>query len=165
MTPRGNHLLKEDLKRLKAERPVIARAIEAARAHGDLSENADYDAAKNKSGLTEARIRDVEAALSDTQIIDPRSNPRPERVVFGSTVRIQDLDSGEEKLFSIYGSEESDAAKGWISYEAPMARALIGKAAGDTLTLKLPSGSREYEILEISVDYDWDPPGEEPAAQ
>ena len=165
MTPRGYWILKEELKRLKAERPVIAQAIEAARAHGDLSENADYDAAKNKSGLTEARIRDVEAGLAEAQIIDPRSNPRPGRVAFGSTVKIRDLDSGEEKTVSIYGREESDAAKGWISFEAPLARALIGKVVGDTATLTLPAGRREYEVLEISVQYDWETPPEESLAE
>lgn len=155
MTPRGYSLLREELRRLKALRPQNAKAIEAARAHGDLSENADYDAAKNKSGLTEARIRDVESALANAQVIDPSLIETPHKVVFGTSVKIADLESGEERTVSIYGSEESDVSKGWISFESPMGHALIGKAPGDTVTVKLPAGSREYEILEVFVEYAW----------
>lgn len=155
MTPRGYSLLKEELRKLKALRPQNAKALELARAHGDLSENADYDAAKNKLGLTEARIRDVEGALAEAQVIDPVMISDPQKVVFGSSVRVAEAESGEERTLSIYGTEESDAAKGWISFESPLGRALIGKEAGDTVTVRLPAGSREYEILEIFIDYSW----------
>jgi transcription elongation factor GreA len=139
--------------KLKAMRPEIARLIEVARGHGDLSENGDYDAAKEKSGMTEAKIRDIEARLAVAEVIDPRKLGTPTRVVFGSSVKIEDVNSGEKKVLSIYGAEESDIEKGWISFEAPLGRALIGKEEGDVAKVALPGGAREYEILEIFVDY------------
>ncbi len=157
MTPRGHALLWEELKDLKAQRPEIAKAIEIARGHGDLSENGDYDAAKNRSGMVEAKIRECEGLLSQAEVIDPRNIIDPQKVTFGVTVKIEDVDSGEGKTLSIYGTEESDIAKGWISYESPLAKALIGKEVGETFQAKLPGGTREYEILEIYVDYDWEP--------
>ena len=153
MTPRGYNALRVELQRLKGMRPELARAIEVARAHGDLSENADYDAAKTKSGLTEAKIRDIEARLSTAEIIDPTKLGEPTRVVFGTTVKIEDVDSGESRRVSIYGNEESDIEKGWISYEAPLGKALIGKEAGDVARVQLPDGVKEYEVIEISVEY------------
>ena len=153
MTERGYRALQEELKKLKAQRPEIARMIEEARANGDLSENADYDAAKNKSGMTEAKIRAIEAQLAEAEVVDPNKITDTSKVMFGLTVVIQDLDSEEVKQYSIYGTEESDVAKGWISYESPLGRALIGKALGDTVTVNLPGGKREYEILEIRIDY------------
>ena len=153
MTPRGQRALRDALQRLKAMRPELADAIEVARQHGDLSENADYDAAKEKSGITEAKIRDVEARLSQAEVIDPRSINSPARVTFGVTVTVEDIDSGEEKKYSIFGVEDSDVSKGWISYETPLARGLLGKSVGDTATIKLPGGIRELEIMEIVVDY------------
>ena len=153
MTPRGYNALRVELQRLKGMRPELARAIEVARAHGDLSENADYDAAKTKSGLTEAKIRDIEARLSTAEIIDPTKLGEPTRVVFGTTVKIVDVDSGESRRVSIYGNEESDIEKGWISYEAPLGKALIGKEAGDVARVQLPDGVKEYEVIEISVEY------------
>lgn len=155
MTPRGHWLLKDELRKLKAQRPEIAKAIEIARGHGDLSENADYDAAKNKSGLTEAKIRELESVLAQAEVIDPSSLKAPKRVVFGACARIADVDSGEEKTVSIYGIEESDVSRGWISYESPLGKALIGKEAGDTVQIRLPNGQREYEVLEVFVDYQW----------
>jgi transcription elongation factor GreA len=155
MTPRGHNLLKEELRKLKAQRPENARALETARAHGDLSENADYDAAKNKAGLTEARIRDVESALSQAEIIDPAMISDPQKVLFGASVKIRDAQSEEERTVSIYGTEESDVNRGWISYESPLGRALIGKEVGELVTVRLPAGAREYEVLEIFVDYAW----------
>jgi transcription elongation factor GreA len=165
MTPRGYSGLRSELLKLKAMRPEIARMIETARGHGDLSENGDYDAAKAKSGMTEARIRDIEARLSTAEIIDPRKLGTPTRVVFGSSVRIEDMDTGEQKVISIYGNEESDIEKGWISYEAPLGKFLIGKEAGDVARIVLPTGAKEYEVLEIFIQYEDDAETETAAAE
>ena len=153
ITPRGYSKMREELKRLKAMRPEIANAIEIARGHGDLSENGDYDAAKNKSGMVEAKIRDLETKLSHAQVVDPRSITNLDKVVFGLTVAIEDVDSGEKKTLSIYGADESDIEKGWISFESPLAKGLIGKALGDIAKIQLPGGVREYEVMEILIDY------------
>jgi transcription elongation factor GreA len=153
MTPRGHRSLQEELKNLKSQRPIIAAAIEEARSNGDLSENADYDAAKNKSGMIEAKIRNIESALAEAEIIDPKKITDTSSVKFGVTVVIQDIDTEEVKQFSIYGTEESDVSKGWISYESPLARSLIGKLLDDVVMVTLPGGRREYEIQEIKVDY------------
>ncbi|MEN9846952.1 MAG: transcription elongation factor GreA [Pseudomonadota bacterium] len=155
MTPRGYATLRAELMRLKALRPEIARMIEVARGHGDLSENGDYDAAKEKSGMTEAKIRDIEARLATAEVIDPLKLGKPGRVVFGSSVKIEDVESGEQKVLSIYGAEESDVAKGWISYETPLGKSLIGKEEGDVARVALPGGAREYEVLEIFVSYEY----------
>ncbi len=155
MTPRGYATLRAELMRLKALRPEIARMIEVARGHGDLSENGDYDAAKEKSGMTEAKIRDIEARLATAEVIDPLKLGKPVRVVFGSSVKIEDVESGEQKVLSIYGAEESDVAKGWISYETPLGKSLIGKEEGDVARVALPGGAREYEVLEIYVSYEY----------
>lgn len=155
MTPRGYATLRAELMRLKALRPEIARMIEVARGHGDLSENGDYDAAKEKSGMTEAKIRDIEARLATAEVIDPLKLGKPGRVVFGSSVKIEDVESGEQRVLSIYGAEESDVAKGWISYETPLGKSLIGKEEGDVARVALPGGAREYEVLEIFVSYEY----------
>jgi len=155
MTPRGYAALRIELKKLKAMRPEIARAIEIARGHGDLSENGDYDAAKEKSGMVEAKIRDIEARLAVAEVIDPSKFGTLSRVVFGSSVKIEDVDSGEKRVLSIFGAEESDIEKGWISFEAPLGKALIGKEEGDVVKVPLPGGAREYEILEIFVSYEY----------
>lgn len=154
MTPRGYAALRIELKKLKAMRPEIARAIEIARGHGDLSENGDYDAAKEKSGMVEAKIRDIETRLAMAEIIDPRKLGEPSRVVFGASVKIEDIDTGDQRVISIYGAEESDIEKGWISFEAPLGKALIGKEIGDVVKVPLPGGAREYEVVEISVLYE-----------
>jgi transcription elongation factor GreA len=154
MTPRGYDALRSEVQRLKAMRPELAKAIEIARGHGDLSENGDYDAAKEKSGMTEAKIRDFEAKLATAEIIDPRRIANPTRVVFGVSVVIEDVASGEEKTLSIFGADESDIDKGWISCESPIGRALIGKEIGDVAKVQLPGGTKEYEIREIFVDYE-----------
>jgi transcription elongation factor GreA len=153
MTPRGYATLRAELMKLKAMRPELARAIEVARGHGDLSENGDYDAAKEKSGMTEAKIRDIEARLAMAEVIDPRKLGEPSRVVFGASVKIEDIDSGDQRVISIYGAEESDIEKGWISFEAPLGKALIGKEIGDVVKVPLPTGAREYEVVEIFVLY------------
>lgn len=153
MTPRGLNKLKEELQKLKAQRPELAEAIAAARAHGDLSENADYDAARNASGLAEAKIRALEASISSVQVINPLELGAPDKVCFGVTIKLEDVDSGEQKVYSIYGSEESDVARGWISFDTPLARALMNKKVGDTATVQLPAGKKEYEIVDIYIDY------------
>jgi transcription elongation factor GreA len=140
--------------KLKSMRPELARAIEIARGHGDLSENGDYDAAKEKSGMTEAKIRDLEARLATAEVIDPRRLGTPTRVVFGSSVKIEDVDSGEQRVISIFGAEESDVEKGWISFEAPLGKAMIGKEIGDVVKVPLPTGAREYEVVDIFVVYE-----------
>lgn len=154
MTPRGYAALRSELMKLKSMRPELARAIEVARGHGDLSENGDYDAAKEKSGMVEAKIRDIETRLAMAEIIDPRKLSISDRVVFGSTVTIEDVDSGERRVISIYGAEESDVDKGWISFEAPLGKGLIGKEVGDVVKVPLPGGAREYEIVELAVTYE-----------
>jgi transcription elongation factor GreA len=153
MTPRGYAALRNELMKLKSMRPELARAIEIARGHGDLSENGDYDAAKEKSGMVEAKIRDIEARLSNAEVIDPRKLGTPTRVVFGVSVKLEDIDSGEQRVISLVGAEESDVEKGWISFEAPLGKGVIGKELGDVARVALPGGAREFEILEIFVDY------------
>jgi transcription elongation factor GreA len=150
LTPRGAQRLREELKRLKeVERPRIVKAIEEARGHGDLSENADYDAAKEAQGLNEARIKEIEGTLALANIIDP-ATLSGKKVVFGATVRLSDTDSGDEVVYQIVGEPESDIKAGLISISAPVARALIGREVGDTVNVKTPKGNREYEILEVS---------------
>lgn len=157
MTPRGYDNLRKELQRLKAMRPELSRAIEVAREHGDISENADYDAAKEKSGMTEAKIRDIEAKLSLAQVIDPRANPEPERITFGVSVKVVDLDSDEQKVLTLVGVDESNVDQGLISFESPIGKSLIGKSQGDVVTIRLPAGQKEYEVLEIFVDYKYEP--------
>jgi transcription elongation factor GreA len=148
MTPRGQQRLKEELAALKSERPRISKMIEEARGHGDLSENADYDAAKEKQGHTEARIREIETKLALANVIDP-SKLSGERVVFGATVTLADSESGEENTYTIVGEDEADIKAGRIAITAPVARALIGKEVGDTARIKTPKGGRELEIIRI----------------
>ena len=153
MTPRGYSRMREELQKLKGMRPELARAIEVARAHGDLSENADYDAAKEHSGMVEAKIRDLEAKLLLAEVIDPRKISSTDRVVFGLSATIVDLDSDETKTITIVGADESDVDNGLISFESPLAKAMIGKELDDVVTLRLPAGAKEFEITEIFVDY------------
>lgn len=149
MTERGYAILQSELRRLvTVERPAAAKAIGVAREHGDLSENAEYHAAKEAQGLLEARIRDLENKLAGAQVVDI-SRLSGDRVVFGATVTISDVETGEEKTLSIVGDEEANADKGRISYQSPVARALIGKRVDDLARVKLPSGQREYEILTV----------------
>ena len=148
MTPRGQQRLKEELAALKSERPRISKMIEEARAHGDLSENADYDAAKEKQGLTEARIREIETKLALANVIDP-SKLSGDKVVFGATVTLKDSDSFEEVTYTIVGEDEADIKAGRIAITAPVARALIGKEVGDAARIKTPKGGREVEVVKI----------------
>lgn len=153
MTPRSYRFLREELQRLKGSRPELANAIEVARGHGDLSENADYDAAKERSGMVEAKIRDIEAKLSMAQVIDPREISDLSKAVFGLTIEIEEIESGDRRRVTLVGADESDISKGRLSFESPLGRALIGKEVGDTTKVRLPAGEKEYEILAITVDY------------
>lgn len=154
ITPRGYDAMRKELQKLKGMRPELSRAIEVARGHGDLSENGDYDAAKERSGMVEAKIRDLEAKLSMADVIDPRRLPEPKKVVFGVTVKVLDLENDEERVLSIVGADESNVERGWISCESPLGRSLIGKEPGDVAKVSVPGGEREYEIVEISIDYE-----------
>jgi transcription elongation factor GreA len=151
MTPRGQQMLKDELRRLKEERPKISRDIEEARGHGDLSENAEYHAAKEKQGHVEARIREVEGKLALAQVIDP-TRLSGSKVVFGATVKLNDSDNGDEVTYRIVGDDESDIKQGLISINAPLARAMIGREIGDTVRLKTAKGMREYEIVDVKFD-------------
>lgn len=148
MTKTGRDRLQEELKRLKSvERPKIVREIEEARAHGDLSENAEYKFAKEKQGHVEGRIQQVEDWLARAEVIDV-SRLSGDKVVFGATVRLEDGD-GDEKTYRIVGEFEADLKKGLISVTSPIARSLIGKEVGDTVRVQAPGGAREYEVLAV----------------
>lgn len=150
LTARGAELLREELKRLKSvERPRIVEAIATARAHGDLKENAEYHAAKDQQGLAEARIRDIEAKLSNAQIIDVTRLPATGRVVFGSTVHVVENDDENESIYQIVGEDEADIKAGMMSVTSPIARGLIGKEQGDIVEVQTPGGARTYEILKV----------------
>ncbi|MFC5474107.1 transcription elongation factor GreA [Paraherbaspirillum soli] len=150
ITKHGAGLLKEELQRLKTkERPAVINAIAEARAHGDLSENADYDAAKERQGFIEGRIADLEGKLGAALIIDPTTLDADGRVVFAATVDLEDLESGEKVTYQIVGTDEADIKHAKVSVTSPIARAIIGKAAGDVVEVQAPSGGREYEILEV----------------
>lgn len=147
MTPRCHERMKVELKKLKeVDRPANSKAIEIARGHGDLSENADYDAAKEEQGMIEARIKELEVKIALAEVIDP-GKLAGDRVVFGATVTVEDADSGEESTYMIVGEDESDIKAGLISIAAPVARALIGKSVGDAAIVKTPKGERELEIV------------------
>jgi transcription elongation factor GreA len=149
MTPRGQQALRDELKRLReVERPKNVRDIEEARAHGDLKENAEYHAAKERQGFIEGRSRDIEAILAQAEVIEP-SKLTGSRVVFGATVRLTDTDSGEDVTYSIVGDHEADIKVSRIAISAPLARAMIGKDEGDTITLKTGKGIREYQIAQV----------------
>jgi transcription elongation factor GreA len=148
MTPGGAQKLKDELARLKEERPKISREIGIAREHGDLSENAEYHAAKERQGLVEARIKDIEDKLSRAEVIDP-TKLNGDRVRFGATVMLTNLDTDEEAKYQIVGADEADINQGLISVSAPLARALIGKSTGDEVVVQLPAGTRRYEIGSI----------------
>jgi len=149
MTPEGHKKLQDELKHLKSvERPKNVADIERARDHGDLSENAEYSAAKERQALISFRMQEIEHRLASAQVIDP-SKLDHDKVVFGATVKLHDVDSGEELSYTIVGADETDVAKGRISIESPIARALIGKEEGDEARVKTPKGVREFEIVEI----------------
>ena len=153
MTSEGYRKLEAELHRLKAEeRPRIIQQISDARAHGDLSENAEYDAAKERQGFIEGRIQEVEGKLSNAQIIDPTLLDADGRCVFGATVELEDQDTGDGVTYQIVGEDEADIKAGKISVSSPMARALIGKYAGDIAQVQAPGGMREYEIIDVRYE-------------
>ena len=150
LTRRGADKLKEELHRLKTvERHAVIQAIAEARAQGDLSENAEYDAAKDKQGFIEGRIKELEGKLAAAQIIDPASLDAGGKVVFGSTVDLADEDTGAEVTYQIVGDDEADLKEGRISISSPIARALIGKMAGDVAEVQAPGGVKHWEIVEV----------------
>ena len=152
MTLRGSELLRSELNRLKnEERPRISAAIAEARSHGDLSENAEYEAARNQQGLVEARIRDIEAKLGNAQIVDPKTIHAEGRVVFGATVDVEE-ESGETATWQIVGEDEADIKRGRIFVGSPIARALIGKQAGDAVDVQTPGGVKHYEIVDVRYE-------------
>ena len=153
LTVAGAEKLREELHRLKTvERPSVIAAIAEARSHGDLSENAEYDAAKERQGFVEGRIQEVDGKLSNAQIIDPKLLDADGRCVFGATVDIEDQDSGNSVTYQIVGEDEANIKVGKVSVSSPMARALIGKYAGDIAQVQAPGGVREYEIIEVRYE-------------
>ncbi|TXI12390.1 MAG: transcription elongation factor GreA [Polynucleobacter sp.] len=150
ITKNGAELLKQELHRLKhVERPAVINAISEARAQGDLSENAEYDAAKEKQAFIEGRIQELEGKLAAAQIIDPSALDVEGRIVFGATVELEDLENGQKAKYQIVGDDEADLDAGKISISSPIARALIGKEEGDVATFSSPGGNREVEILNV----------------
>ncbi|MES2934613.1 MAG: transcription elongation factor GreA [Pseudomonadota bacterium] len=150
ITKYGAQLLKEELHQLKTiERRTVINAIAEARSHGDLSENAEYDAAKERQSFVEGRIAELEGKLSTCQIIDPALLDADGRVVFASTVYLEDLETGQKVTYQIVGLDEADLKELKVSITSPIARALIGKHAGDVVGVQAPSGVREYEIIEV----------------
>ena len=152
MTPRGKAMLDEELKRLKSsERPRIVKEIEIARAHGDISENAEYHAAKERQGQIEARIRQLDDRLARAQVIDGRGQSA-EKVSFGATVVLSDVATGDEVTYTIVGEDEADIGRALISVTSPVARAIMGKARDASVQVQVPKGMREFEILEIRFE-------------
>jgi transcription elongation factor GreA len=150
MTLRGAELLRAELKKLKSEdRPAVIKAIAEARSHGDLSENAEYHAAREQQGFIEGRIADIESKLSTADIIDVSSLSPAGRVVFGATVELADEDDGKRATYTIVGEDEADIRAGRIAYNSPIARALFGKSEGDVVEVATPGGTRSYEIVAI----------------
>jgi len=150
ITKRGAELLKAELQRLKTvDRPGVIAAIAEARSHGDLSENAEYDAAKDRQGFIEGRIRELESKLAAAQVIDPATLDAHGKVVFGATVELEEEDSGEQVKYQIVGEDEADLKKGLINISSPIARALIGKEEGDTAEVQAPGGIKRYEIVAV----------------
>jgi transcription elongation factor GreA len=152
MTLRGAELLRSELQRLKAiERPAITAAIAEARGHGDLSENAEYEAARDRQGMIEARIRDIEMKLANAQVVDPKLVDADGRCVFGATVDVQD-ETGEKATWQIVGEDEADIKAGRIFVSSPIARALIGKESGEIVEVQTPGGVKRYEIIDVRYE-------------
>ncbi|MDN7182397.1 transcription elongation factor GreA [Caballeronia sp. SEWSISQ10-4 2] len=150
LTKRGAALLRDELQRLKSvERPAVVNSIAEARAQGDLSENAEYDAAKEKQGFIEGRIAEIESKLAGAQVIDPTAVEADGRVIFGATVELEETATGDIVTYQIVGDDEADIDHGLISISSPIARALIGKSEGDVASVQAPSGAREYEVIAV----------------
>lgn len=153
MTVRGAELLREELRKLKSEdRPRIIQAIAEARAHGDLKENAEYHAAKDQQGFVEARIKEIEAKLSNIQVIDVTTVDARGKVVFGATVELLDEQTGKEIVYRIVGEDEANIKDGLISFTSPIARALIGKNEGDDVSFSAPGGEKRYEVIQVRYE-------------
>ena len=151
ITKRGAEALKAELHKLKTvDRPAVIAAIAEARSQGDLSENAEYESAKDRQGFIEGRIQEVEGKLSAAQVIDPSTLDAGGRVVFGATVDLEDEDSGDQVTYQIVGEDEAELKKGLINISSPIARALIGKEEGDTAVVQAPGGEKSYEIVKVS---------------
>ncbi len=150
LTQRGADLLRAELKRLKSEdRPNVIKAIAEARSHGDLSENAEYHAAREQQSFIEGRIGEIEFRLGNAEIIDVTRLSASGRVVFGCTVHLEDQDEGGKVVYQIVGEDEADIRRGMISVGSPIARALVGKSAGDIVDVQVPAGTRSYEIMDV----------------
>lgn len=150
ITIEGYEVLKKELQQLKTvERPNNIQALEVARAHGDLSENAEYDAAKERQAFIEARINDLQYKIGNADVIDPGKLP-DDKIVFGSKFLLENIDSGEEVEYQLVGQEESDISKGRVSITSPLGQALLGKKPGDEVLVQAPGGKREYELVEIT---------------
>jgi transcription elongation factor GreA len=150
ITPEGAAKLRDELHHLKAvERPAIIQAIATAREHGDLSENAEYHAARERQSFIEGRVKEIEDKLARAEVIDP-AKLAGDRVAFGATVKLSNVDSGEEVSYRILGADEADLGKGTISITSPLARSLIGKQVGDEVKMRMPGGERTYEVLDIT---------------
>ena len=152
MTPKGKKALEEELKNLKTvERPKVIQEIATARAHGDLSENAEYDAAKEKQSFIEGRINEIDDKLARAQVVDIREI-KTDKIVFGATIELRDESTDETKTYRIVGTDEADVKLGLLSIESPIVRQLLGKAAGDQVTIKVPKGNVDYEILAVKYE-------------
>jgi transcription elongation factor GreA len=150
LTKRGAALLRDELQRLKSvERPAVVNSIAEARAQGDLSENSEYDAAKEKQGFIEGRIAEIESKLAGAQVIDPTTVEADGRVIFGATVELEETATGHTVTYQIVGDDEADIDHGLVSISSPIARALIGKSEGDVASVQAPSGAREYEVIAV----------------
>lgn len=150
MTLRGAERLREELRHRKSEmRPKIIASIDEARSHGDLRENAEYHAAREQHGFNEGRIQEIEAKLSNAQIIDPTTVAAGGKIIFGATVSLADADNGEEMQYQIVGEDEADVKAGLLSFNSPIAKALIGKAEGDFVQVATPKGVREFEVVSV----------------
>ncbi|MGH8242898.1 MAG: transcription elongation factor GreA [Steroidobacteraceae bacterium] len=153
ITLRGAEQLRDELRRLKSEdRPAIIRAIAEARSHGDLSENAEYHAAREQQGFIEGRIKEIEQRLANAQVIDPASLADTGKVVFGATVELAPVDGGPEVRYQIVGDDEADIRQGRVSINSPIARALIGRAPGDEVEVAAPGGARSFEVLGVRLE-------------
>jgi transcription elongation factor GreA len=153
MTIRGAELLREELQKLKSgDRPRVIQAIAEARAHGDLKENAEYHAAKDQQGFIEGRIKEIEAKLSNTQIIDVTAVDAKGRIIFGSTVDLLDVQSDKQSTYKIVGEDEADINAGLISFSSPIARAMIGKNEGDEVSFSAPGGDKHYAVMEVRYE-------------
>ena len=150
LTKRGAAMLRDELQRLKSvERPAVVNSISEARAQGDLSENSEYDAAKEKQGFIEGRIAEIESKLAGAQVIDPTTVEADGRVIFGATVELEETATGDTVTYQIVGDDEADIDHGLVSISSPIARALIGKSEGDVASVQAPSGAREYEVIAV----------------